>query len=158
MKPSSARPSAATRRYSTSQSISNAVSSTADSWSIVGIKIGWCRTWILANGPKRSCRGWHSRVTGRNRKPGQTDDCDMSSANHVSIQTMTSINPATGQILRRYEADTPDQIEGKLVAAQRAIRSSRREPFAERARKMRRAADVLEARKQEFARTITLEM
>jgi len=82
----------------------------------------------------------------------------LSTANQVPLQAMTSINPATGRVLRRYEADTPDQLEGKLIAAKEAFLSGRQEPFAERARLMCRAADILDIRRRDFARTITLEM
>ena len=54
--------------------------------------------------------------------------------------TMRSIDPATGELLREYEELTDEQLEAKLARATEAFQSLRRMPFAERAERMRRAA------------------
>ncbi|MGH7973277.1 MAG: NAD-dependent succinate-semialdehyde dehydrogenase [Limisphaerales bacterium] len=79
----------------------------------------------------------------------------MSTETHRGI---TSINPATGQVLRRYDADTKDQVEQKLHRAWETFLSWRETPFAERSRLLRRAAEVLDNSTSEFAHTVTSEM
>jgi len=71
---------------------------------------------------------------------------------------IASINPATGETLRTFEPLSEDQLEEKLERAAETFRSYRRTPFAERARLMTRAADVLEEDKDRFGRLMTTEM
>ena len=73
----------------------------------------------------------------------------------MAIATM---NPATGEVVKTFEALTPAQIEGKLQRAAAAFRTHRRTPFADRAAKMMRAAEILEKEKDECAHLMTLEM
>jgi succinate-semialdehyde dehydrogenase/glutarate-semialdehyde dehydrogenase len=69
-----------------------------------------------------------------------------------------SINPATGDRLRDFRALSKEEIEAKLETAARARAPWARTPVAERARVVARAADILDARKEEFGRLMTLEM
>ena len=71
---------------------------------------------------------------------------------------IATTNPATGELLKSFEPLTPAQIESKLHLASSAFQSHRRTSFAERARMMMRAADLLEKEKDECARLMTLEM
>src|SRR6202163_1503585 len=71
---------------------------------------------------------------------------------------MASINPATGQLLKSFEPLSDSQIEGKLRRAAEAFSRYRRTTFAERARMMVKAAEILESDKEKFARTMTTEM
>jgi succinate-semialdehyde dehydrogenase / glutarate-semialdehyde dehydrogenase len=71
---------------------------------------------------------------------------------------MTSRNPATGETLRTFDELTDAQLEEKLQLAIGAFERHRRTPLEERARKMRRAADILDSEKNEFGRLMTLEM
>jgi succinate-semialdehyde dehydrogenase/glutarate-semialdehyde dehydrogenase len=71
---------------------------------------------------------------------------------------IATTNPATGEVLKTFEALTAAQIEQKLQLAASAFREHRRSSFAERAAKMMRAADILEKEKDECARLMTLEM
>jgi succinate-semialdehyde dehydrogenase/glutarate-semialdehyde dehydrogenase len=71
---------------------------------------------------------------------------------------IASINPATGQLLKSFEALTDAQIEGKLKRAAAAFARYRRTSFAERARMMIKVAEILENDKEKFARTMTTEM
>ena len=71
---------------------------------------------------------------------------------------IASINPATGETLRTFEPLSEDQIEEKLERATETFRSYRRRPFAERARRMRQVAEILEKDKERFGRTMTTEM
>jgi succinate-semialdehyde dehydrogenase/glutarate-semialdehyde dehydrogenase len=71
---------------------------------------------------------------------------------------IASIDPRTGEILERFEPLDDRQIEERLEVAQRAFRAWRRTSFDERARPMRRAAELLEAEKERLARIMTEEM
>jgi succinate-semialdehyde dehydrogenase/glutarate-semialdehyde dehydrogenase len=72
--------------------------------------------------------------------------------------TIASVNPATGETLHTFEPLPVSQLEGKLARAAEAFRAHRRTPFAERARKMVRAAEILEAEGDAFGRLMTTEM
>ncbi len=74
------------------------------------------------------------------------------------MATMTSVNPATGEVLGRFDEISDGEVEARIARAAQAFASWRRRPFADRAALVRRAADVLEERKQRWARTMTLEM
>ena len=71
---------------------------------------------------------------------------------------IATINPATGECLKKFEALSEQQIEEKLAAAAAAFAEYRKTPFAERARLMTRAGEILENEKKEFGRLMTLEM
>jgi succinate-semialdehyde dehydrogenase/glutarate-semialdehyde dehydrogenase len=71
---------------------------------------------------------------------------------------ITTINPATGATLEIFEPLSDEALERKLALAESAFRQHRRTPFAERAARMVRAAEILEAEKEDFARTMTTEM
>ena len=71
---------------------------------------------------------------------------------------IATINPATGQVLKKFEPLTEQQIDKKIEKAAATFAEFRKVPFAERARLMVRAGDILEREKQEFARLMTLEM
>src|SRR5712672_4264215 len=71
---------------------------------------------------------------------------------------IATINPATGETLQTFEPLSYPQIEQKLQLAVTAFRAERKTAFAERARRMRKAADILERDKDKFAYLMTLEM
>jgi succinate-semialdehyde dehydrogenase/glutarate-semialdehyde dehydrogenase len=71
---------------------------------------------------------------------------------------IATVNPATGDCLVRFDALTESQLEEKLARAAAAFLTYRRTTFAERAGWMTRAAEILEAEKDAFARIMTLEM
>ena len=73
----------------------------------------------------------------------------------MAIQT---VNPATGERVRDFVPLTPRDVEAKLARADEARRTWRRVPVAERARIVRRAGEVLEQRKKDYGRLMTLEM
>jgi len=60
---------------------------------------------------------------------------------------IATINPATGEVVKTFDALTSLQIEQKLQLAASAFRTLRRTSFAERASKVMRAAEILEKRK-----------
>ena len=71
---------------------------------------------------------------------------------------IASINPTTGKTIKTYSALTSDQIEQALAQAQAAFLSYPKVSFAQRQQWMHKAADGLLARKDDFGRTMTLEM
>ena len=71
---------------------------------------------------------------------------------------IATINPATGELLKTFEALTSEQIEEKTQRAVSAFAVHRRTTFAVRAEKMLRAAATLEAEQEAFARVMTTEM
>jgi len=71
---------------------------------------------------------------------------------------IASINPATRELLKSFEPLSDSQIEEKLQRAAHAFSRHRRVPFAERARMMLKAADILDNEKESHARLMTLEM
>ena len=71
---------------------------------------------------------------------------------------ISSINPATGEVLQTFDALTGQQLEQKIARAAESFRMHRLISFADRAEKMMRAAEILESEKHELARTMTLEM
>jgi succinate-semialdehyde dehydrogenase/glutarate-semialdehyde dehydrogenase len=71
---------------------------------------------------------------------------------------IATINPATGQVVKTFEALSDAQIEVKLQKAADTFSSYRKVPFAERARLMLKAAAILENEKESFGRTMTTEM
>jgi len=63
---------------------------------------------------------------------------------------IATINPATGQTLRTFEPFPPQRVNECLGKAAAAARSHRRTSFADRARWMVRAAEILEGEKQKL--------
>ncbi|MDX6575342.1 MAG: succinate-semialdehyde dehydrogenase / glutarate-semialdehyde dehydrogenase [Blastocatellia bacterium] len=72
--------------------------------------------------------------------------------------SIASTNPATGETLKTFEPLNQTQLDEKLQLAHTTFQSYRGTSFAERARTMLRAAEILEAEKKDFARMMTLEM
>jgi succinate-semialdehyde dehydrogenase/glutarate-semialdehyde dehydrogenase len=73
----------------------------------------------------------------------------------MSIQ---SVNPATGEALETYEETSPRELEQILARAHAVFLEWRTVPFADRALRMRKAAELLRLRQTQYARTMTLEM
>ena len=71
---------------------------------------------------------------------------------------IATINPSTGETLETFEALTPAQVDAKLQRAADAFERHRRTSLAERAEKMARAGEILEAEKDRLARLMTTEM
>jgi len=72
--------------------------------------------------------------------------------------TIATIYPATGETLKTFEPYDEAEVERRIALADSAYRSYRRTSFDERAKLVRALADILEADKERFARTMTLEM
>jgi succinate-semialdehyde dehydrogenase / glutarate-semialdehyde dehydrogenase len=71
---------------------------------------------------------------------------------------IASVNPATGEVLKTFEPLTASQIEAKLSLAAKTFASFRKTAFADRARMMNKAADILESEKESLGKLMTLEM
>jgi succinate-semialdehyde dehydrogenase/glutarate-semialdehyde dehydrogenase len=74
------------------------------------------------------------------------------------LMPIATINPATGETLQTFQPLSSAEIEQKLQLAVTTFRAERKTPFAERARRMLKAADILERDKEKFAHLMTLEM
>ncbi|MFG3171278.1 NADP-dependent succinic semialdehyde dehydrogenase [Streptomyces sp. NPDC048200] len=71
---------------------------------------------------------------------------------------IATVNPANGETLKTYDALGAEEIERRLAAAEATFRSYRTTSFAERARLMHRAAELLEQDQDEIGRVMTVEM
>jgi len=69
-----------------------------------------------------------------------------------------SINPYDGKILQTFEELTDDELEIAIAGAASCFESWRQMTFAERAEVVARAATILDARVDEFARLVSMEM
>jgi len=72
--------------------------------------------------------------------------------------SIASINPATNEVLKRFDPLTGEQIERKLQSAAAAFQRHRKTSFADRSMWMSRVAEILEKDADRFARLMTLEM
>ncbi len=71
---------------------------------------------------------------------------------------IASINPTTGEVLKTFEPISAEELEAKLALATETYKSYRTTSFDQRAQWLRKAAELLEQRKAELAKTMTLEM
>jgi succinate-semialdehyde dehydrogenase/glutarate-semialdehyde dehydrogenase len=71
---------------------------------------------------------------------------------------IATVNPANGETLKTYEAMSAEEIERRLQLAEATFRTYRTSTFAERARLMHRAADLLDEDQRDIGRIMTTEM
>jgi succinate-semialdehyde dehydrogenase/glutarate-semialdehyde dehydrogenase len=69
-----------------------------------------------------------------------------------------TVNPTTGQVEQEFDDHTPAEVEARLALAAATFTEFRRTSFAERARFMTAAAELLEGELPEVARVLTTEM
>jgi succinate-semialdehyde dehydrogenase/glutarate-semialdehyde dehydrogenase len=69
-----------------------------------------------------------------------------------------SVNPSTGKTLETFVELTDEQLAKKITAAQACYETWRHKTYAERALVIAKAAEILHAKRDEFARLATLEM
>ena len=72
--------------------------------------------------------------------------------------TFATTNPATGEVEKTFDAHTPDEIDARLARAAAGFETMRKMSFADRARLMRSAADLLEGEAPDVGRILTTEM
>ena len=71
---------------------------------------------------------------------------------------IATINPATGETLRTFDALTDAELDDKIAHAARTFRTYRRTRLAERAAWLLRAAEILDAEQGALGRLMTTEM
>jgi len=71
---------------------------------------------------------------------------------------IATVNPATGEVIKKFDALTDTQVDEKIANAAKAFQSYRKTSFADRARWMTKAAEILETEKEPIGRLMTLEM
>ncbi|MEV4121282.1 NADP-dependent succinic semialdehyde dehydrogenase [Micromonospora sp. NPDC049645] len=71
---------------------------------------------------------------------------------------IATTNPATGQVLKTYEAMSTEQLDGAIERTDLAFHQLRRTTVEQRAGWMNAAADLLDAERDEIARIMTTEM
>jgi succinate-semialdehyde dehydrogenase / glutarate-semialdehyde dehydrogenase len=71
---------------------------------------------------------------------------------------IATINPATGEVVKQFQALTDGEVDGRIAKAAKAFQSFRKTSFADRAKWMLKAGEILEAEKTELGRLMTLEM
>ena len=72
--------------------------------------------------------------------------------------TYQSFNPATGKLLKKFEELSDTQLETKLAKANECFAEWKMTSFAERAKIIGKAGELLHERAEELAKTMTLEM
>jgi succinate-semialdehyde dehydrogenase/glutarate-semialdehyde dehydrogenase len=71
---------------------------------------------------------------------------------------IATINPVTGEVVKQFQALTDAEVDGRIAKAAKAFQSFRKTSFADRAKWMLKAGEILEAEKTELGRLMTLEM
>jgi succinate-semialdehyde dehydrogenase/glutarate-semialdehyde dehydrogenase len=71
---------------------------------------------------------------------------------------ITSVNPATGEVLKTFQELSAEELAAKLGLAAKAFAEHRNTSFAYRAERMLKAAEIFEAEKEAFGRLMSLEM
>ena len=69
--------------------------------------------------------------------------------------SIATTNPATGEVLKKFESISDVELEEKLQRAVEAFHTFRKTSFASRAALMIQAAEILEADKEKFGRMMT---
>src|SRR3954451_3535638 len=110
----------------------------------------WVQRAVRNVSHRRGRTGWHGSQDipwARELRQGDTGS-----------MAIATVNPATGETVKVFDAHTPEQVEAALARADAAFRGWRRTTFAERATLMRRAADLLDEDNAAIAEVMTLEM
>jgi len=71
---------------------------------------------------------------------------------------IATINPATGEVIRKFDALSDAEVDDKITKAATAFRGFRKTTMADRSRWMIKAAEILESEKEPIGRLMTLEM
>ena len=76
----------------------------------------------------------------------------------TTLSPITSVNPATEEVLAPFDAFTPEEVDRALDEAQDAFIAWRERSIADRAIPMKRLAALLRERADRYGRLITIEM
>jgi succinate-semialdehyde dehydrogenase / glutarate-semialdehyde dehydrogenase len=71
---------------------------------------------------------------------------------------IATINPATGETIKTFQALMDAQVDQKIQKATETFQTFRKLSFAERGKMMNRAAEILESEKETLAKLMTTEM
>ena len=71
---------------------------------------------------------------------------------------IATINPATGETIKTFEAESPGAIAEKIALAQQTFAQYRETPMTQRSAWLNKAAEILERDKDRFAEIMTTEM
>jgi len=71
---------------------------------------------------------------------------------------IATINPATGEVIKTFQPLSDSEIEKKLQLAVQTFKAEKKTPFALRAQRMLKAAEILDRDKEKLAHLMTLEM
>ena len=71
---------------------------------------------------------------------------------------IATVNPATGETLRTFDALNEGQVDERIACAASAFDVNRARSLDERANRMRRAGELLDDRKEAYGRLLTTEM
>jgi succinate-semialdehyde dehydrogenase / glutarate-semialdehyde dehydrogenase len=72
--------------------------------------------------------------------------------------SISTINPATGKLIKSFESESSEVVKSKIDAAHHAFLSWREVPFKVRSEFMIKQAEILESEAEKYGRIITLEM
>lgn len=72
--------------------------------------------------------------------------------------SITTYNPANNEKIKTWDEHTDKQVKEAIEQAHEAHRQWKTTPFSYRSERMKRAADILRERKQQYAELMTLEM
>ncbi|UCC91200.1 MAG: aldehyde dehydrogenase family protein [Candidatus Aenigmatarchaeota archaeon] len=75
----------------------------------------------------------------------------------VSGKTLDNVNPATGKLIAKFQAGTKEDVKKAVKAAKAAFPAWRDTPAPKRADILLRTSVILEKRKDEFAKLMTME-
>jgi succinate-semialdehyde dehydrogenase / glutarate-semialdehyde dehydrogenase len=100
---------------------------------------------------------WKINYPSREAKESRGGTAPDSEQGPVTMAIAT-INPATGEVVKTFQALTEAEIEKKLQLSVRTFKAELKTPFSIRAQRMLRAAEILERDKEKFAHMMTLEM
>jgi succinate-semialdehyde dehydrogenase / glutarate-semialdehyde dehydrogenase len=72
--------------------------------------------------------------------------------------SIATVNPATGELLKEFQPLSDTEIDKKISLATQAFARFRIVPASDRAAKLIRASEILQAEKEDFGRLMSLEM
>lgn len=75
-----------------------------------------------------------------------------------NITRFASINPMNNKLIKAFDFISDAMLETKLATAEKGYRIHQARSFAERGRLLTKMSDILEARADEVAKVITMEM
>jgi succinate-semialdehyde dehydrogenase/glutarate-semialdehyde dehydrogenase len=109
-------------------------------------------------GPKAVNRGRKTNRNSNQRRNSQQCPFLRESLEGETLMPIATINPATRETLKTFDALTEQQIDEKLQLALETFNLYSHTSFADRGRMMLATADLLEAERHELGRLMTLEM